>query len=157
MRIYIMRHGEAATFAATDAERPLTERGERYSAQMAAQLSQQLDQGLDMVWVSPYLRAQQTWQAMAPHLPSPQRLMEVEDITPYGDAEQVAAYVKAMVAIERPETLLVISHLPLVGYLSAELVAGMQPPMFITSSVLAIDYDLETEQAEYLWQANPEG
>lgn len=57
MRIYIMRHGEAQNFAPTDAERPLTVRGESHSEQMALQLTSQLKDGLDMVWVSPYLRA----------------------------------------------------------------------------------------------------
>ncbi|MBV1840861.1 phosphohistidine phosphatase SixA [Photobacterium ganghwense] len=157
MRIYIMRHGEAETFASSDAERSLTERGERLSAQMAEQLALQLTTGLDLVWVSPYLRAQQTWQAMASALPEPKRLMDVEEITPYGDAEHVAAYLKAMITIEQPETVLLVSHLPLVGYLTAELVAGMQPPMFITSSIIAIDFLPETDAGEFLWQANPEG
>ncbi|PSW18827.1 phosphohistidine phosphatase SixA [Photobacterium sanctipauli] len=157
MRIYIMRHGEAHNFAPSDAERPLTPRGEALSSQMAVQLASQLGSDLDMVWVSPYLRAQQTWQSMAGHLPEPKRLMTLDDITPYGDADSVAAYIKAVVSLERPETLLVVSHLPLVGYLTAELVAGLQPPMFITSSIAAIEYDPDTEASELLWQANPEG
>ncbi|MGF1724251.1 phosphohistidine phosphatase SixA [Photobacterium nomapromontoriensis] len=157
MRIYIMRHGEAHNFAASDAERPLTERGQALSQQMASQLVHQLHNGLDMVWVSPYLRAQQTWQAMASDLPAPKQLVTVDDITPYGDAENVAAYIKAVIATEQPETLLVISHLPLVGYLTAELVPGLQAPMFITSSIAALDYQPESGSCELLWQANPEG
>lgn len=157
MRIYIMRHGEAHNFAPSDAERPLTERGQTLSQQMASQLVHQLNDGLDMVWVSPYLRAQQTWQAMATDLPVPKQLMTVDEITPYGDAESVATYIKAVIAIERPETLLVVSHLPLVGYLTAELVPGLQAPMFITSSIAAIDYQPDTGASELLWQANPEG
>lgn len=157
MRIYIMRHGEAQSFAPSDAERPLTACGESHSEQMATQLASQLNANLDLVWVSPYLRAQQTWQAMAKHLPEPKRLMEVDEITPYGEAEEVAAYLKAIIAVERPETVLLVSHLPLVGYLTAELVPGLQPPMFRTSSVAAIDYQPDSELVEFLWQANPEG
>lgn len=157
MRIYIMRHGEAQNFAPSDAERPLTARGESHSEQMAVQLTSQLSDGLDMVWVSPYLRAQQTWQAMAGHLPEPKRLMTVEEITPYGQAEEVAAYLKAVVAVERPETVLIVSHLPLVGYLTAELAPGLQPPMFRTSAIAALDYQPDDEEVEFLWQANPEG
>ncbi|MGF1682538.1 phosphohistidine phosphatase SixA [Photobacterium minamisatsumaniensis] len=157
MRIYIMRHGEAHNFAPSDAERPLTPRGEALSSQMALQLSPQLNGELDTVWVSPYLRAQQTWQSMVEHLPEPKRLVTMEDITPYGDAEDVAAYIKAVVNLERPDTLLVVSHLPLVGYLTAELVAGLQPPMFITSSIAAIEYNPDSEASELLWQATPEG
>ncbi|MEJ2762741.1 phosphohistidine phosphatase SixA [Photobacterium sp. MCCC 1A19761] len=157
MRIYIMRHGEAQTFAPTDAERPLTGHGQQHSEQMALQLASQLSGGLDMVWVSPYLRAQQTWQAMAQHLPTPEKLMTVEEITPYGGAEDVATYLKAMIGIERPETVLIVSHLPLVGYLASELVPGLPSPMFRTSAIAAIDYQPDSEAAEFLWQANPEG
>lgn len=157
MRIYIMRHGEAQNFAPSDAERPLTARGESHSEQMATQLASQLTTGLDMVWVSPYLRAQQTWQAMAKHLPEPKRLMTIDEITPYGEAEDVTAYLKAVITVERPETVLVVSHLPLVGYLTAEIVPGLQPPMFRTSAIAAIDYQPDDEQVEFLWQANPEG
>ncbi|WP_036800936.1 phosphohistidine phosphatase SixA [Photobacterium marinum] len=157
MRIYIMRHGEAQHFAPSDEERPLTMSGEVHSEQMASQLASQLSDGIDLVWVSPYLRAQQTWSAMSDKLPQPKRLMTVDDITPYGDAEDVAAYLKSMIAVERPDNVLLVSHLPLVGYLTAELVPGLQPPMFRTSAIAAIDYCPDSEQAEFLWQANPEG
>ncbi|WP_299014939.1 phosphohistidine phosphatase SixA [uncultured Photobacterium sp.] len=157
MRIYIMRHGEAQNFAPSDAERPLTVCGEAHSKQMAFQLASQLSDGIDLVWVSPYLRAQQTWSVMAKHLPQPKRLMTVDEITPYGDAEDVAAYLKAMIAVERPESVLLVSHLPLVGYLTSELAPGLQPPMFRTSAIAAVEYFPDSEQAEFLWQANPEG
>lgn len=157
MRIYIMRHGEAQHFAASDADRPLTDRGAALSEQMAVQLAGQFDNDLDMVWVSPYLRAQQTWQAMAPYLPEPKQVMTVDEITPYGDAEDVATYLKAVIGIEQPENLLVVSHLPLVGYLTAEMVPGLQPPMFITSSIAAIDYQPDSDSGDLLWHANPEG
>lgn len=157
MRIYIMRHGEAETFAPTDAERPLTGRGQQHSEQMALQLASQLADGLDLVWVSPYLRAQQTWQVMARHLPAPEKLMTVDEITPYGQAEDVAAYLKAMITVEQPQTVLIVSHLPLVGYLAAELVPDLPPPMYRTSAIAVIDYQPAAERAEFLWQANPEG
>ncbi|KKD01122.1 MULTISPECIES: phosphohistidine phosphatase SixA [Photobacterium] len=155
MRIFIMRHGEAQHFAPSDAERPLTAQGKMYSRQMAKQLASHLDEQLDLVWVSPYLRAQQTWQAMSEELPVPKTLMTVDDITPYGDASQVADYLKAVIALEKPKTVLLVSHLPLVGYLSAELVPGLQPLMFRTSSIAAVDFHPEGEPSALLWQENP--
>lgn len=155
MQIYIMRHGEAENFAASDAERPLTARGIAQSQQMATLLASHLNGELDRVWVSPYLRAQQTWQAMADSLPSPTRVDSVEDITPYGDAETVAEYIQAIIETEQPQSLLLISHLPLVGYLTAELVAGIQPPMFLTSAIAAIEYDPQTGTSSLLWQQQP--
>ncbi|MGF1874716.1 phosphohistidine phosphatase SixA [Photobacterium frigidiphilum] len=155
MRIFIMRHGEAQNFASSDAERPLTIRGEQQSKQAASQLATQLEGNLDLVWVSPYLRAQQTWQVMTAELPEAKKVVTADNITPYGDSEDVAAYLKALIAIERPETVMLISHLPLVGYLTADIVAGIQPPMFRTSAIAAIDYDPDTEVAEFLWQDVP--
>lgn len=155
MRIFIMRHGEAENFAPSDAERPLTTRGELQSKQMANLLATHLGATLDMVWVSPYLRAQQTWQAMADQLPAAKTVLNIDEITPYGDAKEVAAYLKATVAVERPETILLVSHLPLVGYLTAEVVSGMQPPMFQTSAMAAIEYHPETDSSEFLWQEIP--
>ncbi|KJF88523.1 phosphohistidine phosphatase SixA [Photobacterium phosphoreum] len=155
MQIYIMRHGEAENFAASDAERSLTARGIEQSQQMATLLASHLNGELDHVWVSPYLRAQQTWQAMVDTLPTATLVGSVEDITPYGDAETVAEYIKATIETEQPQSLLLISHLPLVGYLTAELVAGLQPPMFLTSAIAAIDYDPQTGSSKLLWQHQP--
>ncbi|KJF82828.1 phosphohistidine phosphatase SixA [Photobacterium angustum] len=156
MRIYIMRHGEAENFAASDAERPLTERGSRQSKQMAEMLAQQLNQPLDTVLVSTYLRAQQTWQCMESVLPGVANVQVSDEITPYGDAATVVDYLKAMIGVEKPQSVLLVSHLPLVGYLTSELVAGIQPPMFSTSAIAAIDYDPDMDNAELVWQNVPQ-
>lgn len=156
MRIYIMRHGEAENFAASDAERPLTERGSRQSKQMAEMLAQQLNQPLDTVLVSTYLRAQQTWQCMESVLPGVANVQVSDEITPYGDAATVVDYLKAMIGVEKPQSVLLVSHLPLVGYLTSELVAGIQPPMFSTSAIAAIDYNPDMDSAELVWQNVPQ-
>ncbi|MGR5365427.1 phosphohistidine phosphatase SixA [Photobacterium damselae] len=157
MRIYIMRHGEAENFAPSDAERPLTQRGRSQSVQVATQLHERLNQQpIDWVWVSPYLRAQQTWQTLADVLSEPKQISTVADITPYGEAEEVAAYLKAAIDVERPESVLLVSHLPLVGYLTAELDPSIQPPMFRTSAIAALEYNPETGRAEFLWQDVPQ-
>lgn len=155
MLIYIMRHGEAENFAASDAERPLTARGIAQSQQMAVLLASHLEGELDQVWVSPYLRAQQTWQAMVDTLPTATQVSSVDDITPYGEAETVAGYIQATIEEQQPQSLLLISHLPLVGYLTSELVAGLQPPMFLTSAIAAIDYDPQSGHGKLLWQHQP--
>ncbi|WP_413111930.1 phosphohistidine phosphatase SixA [Thaumasiovibrio sp. DFM-14] len=150
MRILIMRHGEAQTFAHTDPLRPLTTRGEQDSVNIAAMLSEKGLGHIDVVWVSPYLRAEQTWRAVQTHIEAKQVQTE-EGITPYGDPEQVASYIKAFVSVERPDSLMLVSHLPLVGYLTAELVPNLPAPMFPTSTVACIEYDPDTEQSELLW------
>ncbi|WP_325892009.1 phosphohistidine phosphatase SixA [Grimontia sp. NTOU-MAR1] len=156
MRIYIMRHGEAHTFAASDEERPLTERGEQQSVEMARWLAQELPEGkLDLVLVSPYLRAQQTWSACAAVLPEAKNVLTEDGITPYGDSEHVASYLRALVSVDNPASIFLVSHLPLVGYLTAEFEADIQPPMFPTSSISCIEYNPETEQSEVLWMKSP--
>ncbi len=65
MKIFIMRHGEAEHYAQSDAERALTERGRSASAAVAKACVEQGYQLFDKVIVSPYLRAQQTWQEVA--------------------------------------------------------------------------------------------
>ncbi|WP_237466404.1 phosphohistidine phosphatase SixA [Vibrio stylophorae] len=150
MKIYIMRHGEAQSFAPSDAERPLTQYGEWQSQQVMAELAAQVGT-LDRVWVSPYLRAQQTWQAVASTLPKPHLVQTMAEITPHGDEMDVAMLLQASAEVDGFDSILIISHLPLVGYLAATLVPEIQPPMFATSSVLAIDYDLQAKRGELLW------
>lgn len=156
MRIYIMRHGEAQTFAASDEERPLTDRGEQQSVEVARWLASEIPQGsLDLVLVSPYLRAQQTWVACKPMFKKIKKTLTEDGITPYGDSEHVASYLKALVAVDAPESILLVSHLPLVGYLTAEFDPEMQPPMFPTSSLSCIDYDPKTGRSEVVWLKSP--
>ncbi|MDR2224434.1 MAG: phosphohistidine phosphatase SixA, partial [Providencia sp.] len=70
MQVYIMRHGDAALHAASDAERPLTQKGIDESILMAEWLK---NRGIvsDTVLVSPYLRALQTEQTVSKHLKLP--------------------------------------------------------------------------------------
>ncbi len=50
--------------------------------------------------------------------------------------------------------ILVISHLPLVGYVVAELCPTVSAPMFSTSTIACVDFDLSTGW-EMLWQSLP--
>ncbi|UJF20172.1 phosphohistidine phosphatase SixA [Vibrio sp. SS-MA-C1-2] len=154
MKVFIMRHGEAQAFAASDSQRPLTARGENESAQMAKWLSSHFPD-VDAVWVSPYLRAQQTWKAVSQNITALQSVETIEDITPHGHESDVASFIQATAAVKPLKSLLIISHLPLVGYLSAELVPGLMPPMFATSSIVGIDYDIESAAGTLLWHYAP--
>jgi phosphohistidine phosphatase len=50
--------------------------------------------------------------------------------------------------------VLVISHLPLVGYLVSELCPGETPPMFTTSAIASVTLD-ESGKGVYNWQMSP--
>ncbi|WP_394251758.1 phosphohistidine phosphatase SixA [Vibrio profundi] len=153
MKIFIMRHGEAEHFAASDAERALTERGRKASVAVAQSASEQGFNQFDKVLVSPYLRAQQTWQEISSVFGA-DKVETCDDITPYGESGQVFDFTLALAEVEKLDSVLFVSHLPLVGYLTAEFVKDMMPPMFPTSGLVCIEYDLERQSGELLWNIN---
>lgn len=155
MKIFIMRHGEAQHYAASDAERALTDRGRNESVAVArAGVIQKNITHIDKVFVSPYLRAQQTWQEISQHFSSD--MVEVcEEITPYGQSEDVFDFVAACIEAEHLESVLLVSHLPLVGYLVSEFVPGMVAPMFPTSGLVCIEYDVAARKGELVWNIHP--
>ncbi|AEH32676.1 phosphohistidine phosphatase SixA [Vibrio anguillarum] len=154
MKIFIMRHGEAEHYAASDAQRALTERGLRESVAVARACEKQDLRHVDKVLVSPYLRAQQTWAAIASYF-NADDVVTCDDITPYGKAEVVFEYVSALADVEQIESVLLVSHLPLVGYLAAEFVTDLVPPMFPTSGLIGIEYDRELCKGQQIWSINP--
>ncbi|MFV0574012.1 MAG: phosphohistidine phosphatase SixA [Vibrio sp.] len=154
MQIFIMRHGDAETFAASDAERPLSSRGRADSVQMAQYCKEHGHDEFDLVLVSPYLRAQQTWQEISAYF-NAQKVEDCEDITPYGDSEAVVEYVCALAETQELDNILLVSHLPLVGYLTADFVTDIPPPMFRTSAIACVEFDLESRTGELIWQAHP--
>ena len=133
MNIYILRHGEAELVADTDSQRALTAKGREETLQMARWLAPQL-QGLDLVLVSPYLRAQQSWEVMATCLPAPGAVQPEPELVPHGHARPVADYLQVL-ATQGVENVLLVSHLPLVGYVASELCPGLVPPLFVTSGL----------------------
>lgn len=135
MQIYIMRHGEAGYHAFCDADRALTDYGQQQSQQVALWLkSQAID--LDYALVSPYLRAQQTF-AEVNHIIPVNQFEILDALTPDGSSEQVADYLSILQA-KKVESVLIVSHLPLVGYLVSELCPAITPPMFSTASIACV-------------------
>ncbi|EMA8584831.1 phosphohistidine phosphatase SixA [Escherichia coli] len=153
MQIFIMRHGEAAIDAASDALRPLTERGKSESIKMAEWMTKQ-GYTIDYVLVSPYLRAQQTFDAVKTDLVLPNKIEIDEGLIPGGNPSHVAHYLRAL-GDTGYKNILVISHLPLVGYVVAELCPAVCAPMFSTSTIACVDFDLSKGAGELLWQVSP--
>ncbi len=136
MQVFIMRHGDAALDAASDSVRPLTVCGCDESRQMATWLKgQKVD--IERVLVSPYLRAEQTLDIVGECMNLPKHVDVMPELTPCGDVGMVSAYLQAL-ANEGVATALVVSHLPLVGYLVSELCPGETPPMFTTSAIACV-------------------
>ncbi|MFA0698225.1 phosphohistidine phosphatase SixA, partial [Vibrio sp. 10N.222.49.C9] len=95
MNVFIMRHGEAGSFAISDAERTLTQRGEQQSLEVAKAVVGQGVSHFDLVLVSPYIRAQQTWDVIKEQF-SATKVEECADIMPYGQSDDVYQYVCAI-------------------------------------------------------------
>ena len=151
MKIYIMRHGQAGMNAKTDEQRPLTEQGIEESIHMAQWLAPQLAGSLDLVIHSNYLRARQTWQVIAPELPEPSEVEESGEVTPYGDPALIASYLAALAT--QHESILMVSHLPLVGYLVQSLYPAAGAPMFATSGMACIEW--QDGKGVLLWLEGP--
>lgn len=147
-----MRHGDAIPDAASDALRPLSARGCDESRQMAVWLS---GQGIDIdrVLVSPFLRAQQTLQAVRDVWQLPVKDECLPELTPGGSAEQVRDYLEVL-SSQGVGAVLVISHLPLVGYLVAALCPQETAPMFATSAVADVQFD-PSGPGVCQWQVSP--
>jgi len=158
-----MRHGEAQNFveqgSRDDSQRALTAQGET-EAKMMANWLQKMQISPTQVFVSPYIRAQQTC-AIATALMQT-TITTLDFITPSGDAKQVHDFIDGwcseqlaaltpqtsdkQVLDQREQSLLIISHMPLVSYLVAELTQSGNAPIFATAGIAHIDYDIEKMQ-----------
>ncbi|PKH32067.1 phosphohistidine phosphatase SixA [Shewanella sp. ALD9] len=138
MQLFLMRHGEASFDALSDRERKLTETGRIQTGYMANWLAKQVSH-FDLVIVSPYLRAQQTWQEVSKHLAEPRKWLVLDDVTPSSDAKVAIDVVLAYAEQYKADNVLVIAHMPILGFMVSELVAGVEPPLFATSAVAHID------------------
>jgi phosphohistidine phosphatase len=139
MLVYIMRHGQAEMMAKSDALRPLTPVGEAESVKMARWLAPQVNQ-LDCILCSPYLRAQQTLAAVQPHLPAAKQIEELAFLTPSGNVNTVVNHLY-LLADQGIKQVLIVSHLPLVGYLVGELCPASGSPIFATSGIACVEID----------------
>lgn len=151
MQIFIMRHGEAANIAGDDSLRPLTEKGELEAKRMGQWLLQKNSTLLD-VFVSPYLRAQQTCENVSSLLKKANLLVNepktLNFITPSGNAQQVHDFLDGSLSQSNDSVkgddnlaVLFVSHMPFISYFVADLTDKNQMPIFPTGAIAVIDYD----------------
>jgi len=133
MQIYIMRHGQAEMMANSDAERNLTDIGREESELMAKHLIQQ-NTSIEAVLLSPFVRAQQTWQSINPFFEHVDRIQTLPCLTPSGSAHAAVDELLALKA-QGIKSVLIVSHLPLVGYIVGELAPAAGVPAFSPSAI----------------------
>ena len=154
MQIFIMRHGQAEPIAPSDALRPLTASGIN-EVKVSGQWLAENQHNFDCIFVSPYLRAQQTADTVIDQLSGEQNRKTLSFITPEDSAKEVHDYIDAVCSVEQYQKILLVSHMPLVSYLVAELTFDNTMPIFPTASVAQIDYQLEKMQGEFVTLVSP--
>jgi len=157
MQIFIMRHGEAANIAGEDSLRPLTKQGLLESEKMGLWLARS-KMKLRHVFVSPYLRAQQTCKNVTGALTNASLFNDnapetLDFITPSGNARQVHDFIDGLLqsddslikdnSVDDNQAILFVSHMPFVSYFVAELTASFNTPIFSTGAIAIIDYDIK--------------
>ncbi|MFD1621079.1 phosphohistidine phosphatase SixA [Thalassotalea marina] len=142
MQLYVMRHGQASNSASSDAQRQLTEQG-FLEAKVMAKWAKEQKLCFDRVIVSPFIRAQQTAQAFIKELDQVVEMQTVSFITPEGQANEVHDYIDGICQLEKLSSVLIVSHMPLVSYLVAEMTFEHNAPIFPTAGIAHIDYDLQ--------------
>lgn len=150
MQIFVMRHGEAHFNAPSDSERTLTSLGETMTLNVASWLAKNNGK-IKRVLVSPYIRAQQTLAILRKNLSLPTEVETMTDLTPNGDERNVVNYLHVLAEAKQIDSVLIVSHLPLVGELVSLLCPHKTPPLFYTSTVACINYDALNQIGELKW------
>ena len=159
MQVYIMRHGEAEGFIGhnfhSDSDRPLTTQGQ-LEAQLMTNWLTKMNIHFNHIFVSPFVRAQQTCAQVLKNINI--NAITLDFITPEGSAKQLHDFIDGLSPnnVELPEqALLIVSHMPLVSYLVAELTQGEHAPIFATAGVAQIDYDTQSMRGEFVRMISP--
>jgi phosphohistidine phosphatase len=128
MDLILWRHAEAVEHLSSggDLERPLTSRGERQAARMAAWLNQHLPATTRII-VSPARRTQQTALALE------RKFKTVPALAP--DAS-VPALLEIVRWPEAKEPVLVVGHQPTLGLAAAWLLAGVMQPWSVKKGAI---------------------
>jgi phosphohistidine phosphatase len=116
MKLYILRHGDAAEPGDPrykENERPLTPKGIQRTRQLAHTL-RQMDTSFDAILSSPLTRARQTAEIVARRLHVSDRLKLTDHLAPSGNMEKLVEQINAI--HPAPEDVLLSGHEP---YLSA--------------------------------------
>jgi phosphohistidine phosphatase len=132
MRVHLVRHGEAAA-APVDGDRPLTAAGRDGVARLAAWCAASGVQPAE-IRHSGILRAAQTAAILAARLAPPGGTRSVRGLAPDDEAGPVAAEL-----LHETETVLIVTHMPLVGELAALLADRRTPIPFVPAQIACFD------------------
>ena len=122
MKLYLLRHGQAEPGLPLDADRSLTPYGIAQVQASAGWLAQRLNTDDRVsVWASPYRRTQQSAEVVSQSLGCD--LTTVSALTPDARPERM---LEAL--CPKTTTLVLVTHLPLIGHLASLLIDGLGAP-----------------------------
>ena len=143
--ICVMRHGMAEPYASQDSTRPLVDFGQRQALDTAHWLANTIpDLRFDIAFISPYIRAQQTFELVNQHI-SVERQLTSDLITPLGDAEVVHDFLVGHVQHEGADkpvnSVLLVSHMPFVSLFLEKILYSGVAEIFNTGGMAVIECD----------------
>ena len=132
MRVHLVRHGEAAS-APVDGDRPLTAAGRDDVGRLAAWCAAH-DVHPAEIRHSGILRAAQTAAILAARLAPPGGVRSVRGLAPDDDPAALAADL-----VHETETILLVTHMPLVGEVAALLDGRRTPVGFVPGQIACFE------------------
>lgn len=149
MKIYIMRHAQAENKTGCDFSRKLTKQGIVCAEKMGELLATSAPE-IDCCWVSPLIRAEETYNGVAKSIKFKKTEITVE-LEPDGSEYEVLNLINKTTCYSN---ILLVSHLPIVSYIVSLLTKNSKMIMFAPASLVCIDYSLKTKSGQLLWQKN---
>jgi len=149
--LYLVQHGEATT-KDHNPDRPLTERGEVAISNLG-QFMEQAGVPVESVLESGKLRARQTAEILSEYLTPG---LAPEEMAGLGATDPVAPVIDKIRELDCH--LMLVSHMPLVGAVTGELVAGAEdrPPVaFQPGTAVALEW-AEEQGWQVAWMIRPE-
>jgi len=117
MRLYILRHGEAALIGVSDSERPLTGRGRSQTRLVLDRVMGHIPNNIGNVFASPKLRAQQTCEIACDILGYKGEVATTDLLKPGGCVDELTDFLEHFKEEQNPESALLVTHQPLAGSL----------------------------------------
>ncbi|WP_339898595.1 phosphohistidine phosphatase SixA [uncultured Gilvimarinus sp.] len=152
MRLFILRHGRAEPYQAMDASRALVPTG-RDDVRLVVERQRDKMPALTDVWVSPYVRARQSAEIARAALELPESCEHITDlIVPEARIDTLIAelYRSGL------ESVLLVSHQPLVSTLLDTLCGASEAHHMKTASLAALELDVvAADMGRLLWIEHP--
>ena len=124
MLLYILRHGDAESYARQDSDRALSPTGVREN-QIVINEFVQKDPELTTLVCSPYRRAQETAKSVIDILPELVKI-DSEMLVPDVPVADLVSYLDELESSKKLESLMLVGHNPLLSKLVSFLVEGQE-------------------------------